>query len=59
MRECETAANLSRMNRVLIATMPAAGHVGPLVPLARELVRRGHVVEELARAATGVPSSRG
>jgi MGT family glycosyltransferase len=32
------------MNRVLIATMPAAGHVGPLVPLARELVRRGHDV---------------
>jgi MGT family glycosyltransferase len=32
------------MNRVLIATMPAAGHVGPLLPLARELVRRGHVV---------------
>jgi MGT family glycosyltransferase len=32
------------MNRVLIATMPAAGHVGPLVPLARELVRSGHDV---------------
>jgi MGT family glycosyltransferase len=32
------------MNRVLLATMPAAGHVGPLVPLARELVRRGHEV---------------
>src|SRR5919198_5012024 len=37
-------ARLGRMNRVLIATMPAAGHVGPLLPLARELVRRGHVV---------------
>jgi UDP:flavonoid glycosyltransferase YjiC (YdhE family) len=35
---------LRGMNRVLIATMSAAGHVGPLVPLARELVRRGHVV---------------
>jgi MGT family glycosyltransferase len=32
------------MNRVLIATMPAAGHVGPLIPLARELARRGHAV---------------
>jgi MGT family glycosyltransferase len=29
------------MNRVLLASMPTAGHVGPL---ARELVRRGHVV---------------
>jgi MGT family glycosyltransferase len=32
------------MTRVLIATMSAAGHVGPLVPLAHELVRRGHEV---------------
>jgi MGT family glycosyltransferase len=39
------------MNRVLIATMPAAGHVGPLVPLARELVRRGHVVAWYTGAA--------
>jgi MGT family glycosyltransferase len=38
------SAKLRRMNRVLIATMSAAGHVGPLVPLARELVRRGHEV---------------
>jgi MGT family glycosyltransferase len=32
------------MSRLLIATMPAAGHVGPLVPLALELVARGHDV---------------
>jgi UDP:flavonoid glycosyltransferase YjiC (YdhE family) len=44
MRGRERSAKLSRMNRVLIATMPAAGHVGPLLPLARELVRRGHEV---------------
>jgi MGT family glycosyltransferase len=30
--------------RFLFATMPAAGHVGPLVPLAHELVARGHSV---------------
>ena len=39
------------MNRVLIATMSAAGHVGPLVPLARELVRRGHDVSWYTGAA--------
>jgi MGT family glycosyltransferase len=44
MRERRSAAKLRRMNRVLIATMPAAGHVGPLVPLVRELARRGHDV---------------
>jgi MGT family glycosyltransferase len=33
-----------RMTRFLFATMPAAGHVGPLVPLAHELIARGHVV---------------
>ncbi len=38
------AAKLRAMNRVLIATMSAAGHVGPLVPIARELVQRGHDV---------------
>jgi UDP:flavonoid glycosyltransferase YjiC (YdhE family) len=32
------------MTRFLFATMPAAGHVGPLVPLALELVARGHSV---------------
>lgn len=32
------------MTRVLLATMPAAGHVGPLIPVARELVRRAHDV---------------
>ena len=44
MRSPAASAKLSRMNRVLVATMPAAGHVGPLVPLARELVRSGHEV---------------
>jgi MGT family glycosyltransferase len=32
------------MTRFLFATMPAAGHVGPLVPLAFELAARGHSV---------------
>jgi hypothetical protein len=30
------------LTRFLIATMPAAGHVGPLVPIASELLARGH-----------------
>jgi MGT family glycosyltransferase len=30
--------------RILIATTPADGHVGPLVPVVRELVARGHEV---------------
>ena len=38
------AATVRRMNRILIASMPAAGHVGPLVPLAAELADRGHDV---------------
>ena len=33
------------MTRFLFATMPAAGHVGPLVPLAHELAGRGHSVD--------------
>jgi MGT family glycosyltransferase len=33
------------MTRFLFATMPAAGHVGPLIPLAHELIARGHVVD--------------
>jgi MGT family glycosyltransferase len=32
------------MTRFLFAAMPAAGHVGPLIPLAHELVDRGHEV---------------
>jgi UDP:flavonoid glycosyltransferase YjiC (YdhE family) len=32
------------MLNILIATYPMAGHVGPLRPIARELVRRGHHV---------------
>jgi UDP:flavonoid glycosyltransferase YjiC (YdhE family) len=32
------------MARILIATIPAAGHVMPFVPLARALVARGHGV---------------
>ena len=32
------------MTRFLFAAMPAAGHVGPLIPLAHELVARGHEV---------------
>jgi MGT family glycosyltransferase len=32
------------MTRFLFATMPAAGHVGPLVPLAFELIARGHSI---------------
>jgi MGT family glycosyltransferase len=38
------AAKVRAMTRILIASMPAAGHVGPLVPLAAELVQRGHDV---------------
>jgi MGT family glycosyltransferase len=33
------------MTRFLFATMPAAGHVGPLIPLAHELAARGHSVD--------------
>jgi UDP:flavonoid glycosyltransferase YjiC (YdhE family) len=33
------------MTRFLFATMPAAGHVGPLIPLAHELAGRGHSVD--------------
>ena len=32
------------MTRFLLAAMPAAGHIGPLLPIARELVHRGHYV---------------
>jgi UDP:flavonoid glycosyltransferase YjiC (YdhE family) len=32
------------MTRFLFATMPAAGHVAPLVPVAHELAARGHSV---------------
>lgn len=32
------------MTRFLLAAMPAAGHIGPLLPIARELVARGHDV---------------
>jgi MGT family glycosyltransferase len=44
MRAGGRSAKLDGMTRFLLATMPAAGHVGPLVPLAHELVDRGHVV---------------
>ena len=30
------------MSRFLITTMPATGHVMPMLPLARELSARGH-----------------
>jgi MGT family glycosyltransferase len=30
------------MTRILLATMPADGHVGPLIPVARVLAARGH-----------------
>ena len=30
------------MSRILVATVPAAGHVQPLLPLARALITRGH-----------------
>ena len=32
------------MSRILIATLPAVGHVSPLLPFARELRERGHDV---------------
>jgi UDP:flavonoid glycosyltransferase YjiC (YdhE family) len=32
------------MTRFLFAAMPAAGHIGPLIPLAHELIDRGHEV---------------
>lgn len=38
------SATLPPMTRFLFATMPAAGHVGPLIPLAHELIARGHEV---------------
>jgi MGT family glycosyltransferase len=32
------------MTRFLLSAIPAAGHIGPLLPIARELVARGHDV---------------
>lgn len=32
------------MAKILVGSMPAVGHVGPLVPLVRKLVERGHEV---------------
>lgn len=32
------------LTRILIASQPIAGHVAPLLPIVRELVRRGHQV---------------
>jgi UDP:flavonoid glycosyltransferase YjiC (YdhE family) len=32
------------MARFLIGTIPVVGHVSPAVPIARELVKRGHEV---------------
>jgi len=32
------------MSRILITTVPVAGHVAPILPLCRELVARGHDV---------------
>jgi UDP:flavonoid glycosyltransferase YjiC (YdhE family) len=32
------------MSNILISTMPEPGHVNPMLPLATELVRRGHAV---------------
>lgn len=32
------------MSNILIATLPLAGHVAPLLPVARELIARGHTV---------------
>jgi MGT family glycosyltransferase len=32
------------MAQILIATVPVIGHINPIVPLARELVARGHAV---------------
>ncbi len=37
--------------RVLVATVPLQGHTGPLLPLVRELVARGHDVRWLTAAA--------
>jgi UDP:flavonoid glycosyltransferase YjiC (YdhE family) len=39
------------MPRFLIATLPADGHLSPLLPLARELTRRGHDVFWMTGAA--------
>jgi MGT family glycosyltransferase len=44
MRARGDSATLRGMTRFLFATMPAAGHIGPLVPLALELVARGHSI---------------
>lgn len=41
---CVTANVTLCMLNILIATYPLAGHVGPLRPIARELVARGHHV---------------
>jgi UDP:flavonoid glycosyltransferase YjiC (YdhE family) len=32
------------MARILVATVPVIGHIVPILPLARELVARGHEV---------------
>ena len=38
------------MSRFLITTMPATGHVMPMLPLARELSARGHELHWYAGA---------
>ena len=40
-----------RPHRYLFATVPAAGHVHPAVPVARELLARGHEVRWLTGTA--------
>lgn len=43
------------MSRLLLATMPQQGHTAPVLPLARELVARGHDVRWYAGARFHAP----
>lgn len=49
-RSAHTPPAPSRRLRVLLATVPLHGHTRPAVPVAAELVRRGHAVRWLAGA---------
>jgi MGT family glycosyltransferase len=50
MRGPGTSGTLTPMSRFLLAALPAAGHVNPMLPVAAQLVARGHDVALLTGA---------
>jgi UDP:flavonoid glycosyltransferase YjiC (YdhE family) len=51
MPRASARATVGTMSRFLIATLPADGHLSPLLPLVAELTRRGHEVLWMTGAA--------